>query len=987
MAATPEVNQLAEAVAHSLDANPQTRRSAEQTLDERQASPTFAVSMLQLIALDSFPVPIRQAAAVYLKNFSTRFYAQADWEARSGEPQTQLKAGIVGVVLRSPVSVRRQLSAVLAVMAEHEYPTRWPALVSELAAQLEAAARAAAGAAADPAAAIEWGALQAALESLAAIFERYPDRMRSDELFTEINVSLQHTAPRLRELLPVMTRVVTQGLAARDPTAVELIVGNAALMARVFYLLSWQDLPAYIEDNMEALMQPLKQLLEFEDASIDAAADDEPSCIDAMHAAIIDALNLYAGKYDEEFRPYLQFFVKDVWELLVKRSNVPKYDKVVTTGIKFLTTVARSPDHTLFKDPSALAQVCNSIVVPNIQLREEDKELFEDNAVEYIRLDMEGSDSGTRRRGAVELVKGLCQNYDKEVTEIFSGHVSSMLAPGSAWEKRDAALYIVTALGWKSGTAAHGATETSQLINVVDFFQNQVLPELTASASSPTELKAPIFTADLIKYAISFRVQIPKASYVTLIEHCVRLLSAKEPVVKTYAAACIERLLTVKEPNVRTPRISKEDLAPMLSVLLPHIMDTLQKSTRADEYLMRLVLRLCSVAKEGMKDYAPQLVTSLVQVLEVVLKNPENPLFNHYLFEAIAALIRFNVTSANVAAFEAQLNPPLQTILREDVTEFAPYVFQVLSQLMSAHAGPLPPTYAQLIEPILTPNMWEKRGYVPSMVQFIEAYCRKNSEGVIASGKMVGILGVFQKLLASKPLDHLGLRLLCTIIETYDANAIAQYINSIVSVLMTRLMQARTTKYVQNLLYTLSVFVIRYGVTALKTSLDGQQQGLLDTLLRQVWLPCVSTILRPGERRVCAVALADIACATDLCAEAPYHALWPQLVTAAVKLMEGVTEDAKEDEDTGKEEEEAAHLGGGESYSAAHSQLQWGISNRRRAADVAPGVDPKQRLAGGIVQLSMRHPGRFGGILETGVDPAVKGAIQSYITATGLTVH
>ncbi len=508
-------------------------------------------------------------------------------------------------------------------------------------------------------------------------------------------------------------------------------------------------------------MSVFKKLLEFEDATIDAAADDDPSCIDVLHAAIIEILNLYSGKYDEEFRAYLQFFVRDVWELLVKRSNVPKYDKVVTTGIKFLTTVSRSPDHTLFNDASALAQVCNSIVIPNIQLREGDKELFEDNAVEYIRLDMEGSDSGTRRRGAVELVKGLCLHYEAQVTEIFSGYVSKMLAPGSSWEDRDTALYIVTALGWKSGTASHGATETSSLINVVDFFNSQVLPELTTSANAPKALKAPIFTADLIKYAVTFRVQIPKASYGNLILLCVKLLDASEPVVKTYAAACIERLLTVKdvvaaETKVRVPRMTKEDMKPVLESLLPTIVGALQNSTRADEYVMRLILRFCSVAKEEMRPYIAQLLGSLVQVLEVVIKNPANPLFNHYLFEALSALIRFNADPGNVSAFESALNAPMQKVLIEDVTEFAPYVFQVMSQLMNVHTGALPATYTQLVDPILNPTMWERRGYVPSMVQFLEVYIRKDSASVLANNKMEPILGVFNKLVASKATDHLA---------------------------------------------------------------------------------------------------------------------------------------------------------------------------------------------------------------------------------------
>lgn len=1004
MASPDVVASLADAVSKTLLPGQAERHAAEQFLNSQQASLHFPSAMLQLVAAESASIPVRQAAAVYLKNYTSRLYAQADVANLPAPPRDALKHGVVAVVLAAPVAVRRQLSAVLAVIAQHEYPTTWPSVVEQLNAPLDAAiaaAQAAATQGADAAAAINWVTLQGALESLAAIFERYPNQMRSNELYTEINLSLRHTAPRLLKILPVSSRIVRTGLAQRDASAIELIVGNAQLLARIFYLLSWQDMPAFFEDNLKQFMELLRELLTFEDGAIDEAADDDPSCIDHMHAAIIEILNLYAGKFDEDFRPYLQFFIRDVWELLVRRSNSTKYDKVVTTGIKFLSTVARSPDHVLFNDPAALTQICNSIVIPNIQLREDDKELFEDNAVEYIRLDMEGSDSGTRRRGAVELVKGLCNHFEARVTEIFSGHVSKMLEPSSSWEDRDAALYIVTALSWKSGTAAHGATETSSLINVVDFFNTQVLPELEKSASCAQSLQAPIFTADLIKYVISFRVQIPKSSYGNLILLCVKLFAAKEPVVRTYAAACIERLLTVKDlvpatsahPNgvappktVRVPRMTKEDLQPVLESLLPAIVSALQNSARADEYMMRLILRFCSVAQEKMRPYTERLIGALVQVLGVVIKNPANPLFNHYLFEALSALIRFNGDTNTIGVFESALHPLMQKILVDDVTEFAPYVFQVMSQMMNVHASNLPALYTNMIPPLLDPSMWDRKGYIPSMVQYLEVYIRKNHAGILAAHQMEPILGVFNKLVASKATDHLGLRLLCTIFESYEAAAVTGFCSAILSVLLVRLSAAKTAKYVQSLIYCLSVFVLRYGAEALKAGMDSQQQHLLHLLLQQVWLREVASIVRPGERRVCAIALADIACASDMCCEEPYLSRWPEIITATVALTEGAVVDDGCGEGIGADEENAAHLGAGESYSAAHSQLQWGLNFKNRPNSIRAGVDPKQHLANSIAQLSRRHPSRFGAIIERAVNADAKRALQTYMSGVGATV-
>lgn len=75
----------------------------------------------------------------------------------------------------------------------------------------------------------------------------------------------------------------------------------------------------------------------------------------------------------------------------------------------------------------------------------------------------------------------------------------------------------------------------------------------------------------------------------------------------------------------------------------------------------------------------------LTQILTEVQKNPRNPMFNHYLFETIAVLVR-NVCAQNraqVEAFEQVLFRPFEVMLSmESCSEFGPYVFQILGQLL-----------------------------------------------------------------------------------------------------------------------------------------------------------------------------------------------------------------------------------------------------------------------------------------------------------------
>ena len=73
-----------------------------------------------------------------------------------------------------------------------------------------------------------------------------------------------------------------------------------------------------------------------------------------------------------------------------------------SNAIQFLASVAdRQQYKSLFEDPNTLASICERIIVPNIEMRDVDVELFEDNPEEYIRRDLVRLKHHYLSRGAV----------------------------------------------------------------------------------------------------------------------------------------------------------------------------------------------------------------------------------------------------------------------------------------------------------------------------------------------------------------------------------------------------------------------------------------------------------------------------------------------------------------------------------------------------------------------------------------------------------
>ena len=67
----------------------------------------------------------------------------------------------------------------------------------------------------------------------------------------------------------------------------------------------------------------------------------------------------------------------------------------------------------------------------------------------------------------------------------------------------------------------------------------------------------------------------------------------------------------------------------------------------------------------------------------------------------------------------------IQEILTEDVQEFVPYVFQILSLLLEYHnPGNITGPYMELFQFLLIPVLWERPGNIKPLVRLIQAYIR-----------------------------------------------------------------------------------------------------------------------------------------------------------------------------------------------------------------------------------------------------------------------
>nr|GMD39947.1 Exportin-2 [Ipomoea batatas] len=964
---------LSQCFLNTLSPMPQPRRQAESALADASEKPNYALAVLRLVAEPSVDEQIRQAASVNFKN-----QLKSRWSPSTpSEPNVptlapipdfekeQIKSLMVSLMINSSPKIQSQLSEALTVIGKHDFPKAWPALLPELVSSLDKLSQA-----------NDYVSVNGLLTTLNSLFKKFRYQFKTNELLLDLKYCLDNFAKPLLEVFKRTASLIDQVVASGSASAATLkpYIESQRLCCRIFYSLNFQELPEFFEDHMNEWMIEFKKYLTMKYPALEDSSKEGLAVVDDLRSAVCENISLYMEKEEELFQGYLSGFVEAVWSLLVASSASSSREQLTVTAIKFLTIVSTSVHHTLFARDDILEQICQSIVIPNVMLRDEDEELFEMNYVEFIRRDMEGSDLDTRRRIACELLKGIAMHYKDKVTEKVSLQIKNCLAmfaqnPAANWKFKDCAIYLVVTLATKK---AGGTSVSTDLVDVESFFGSVIVPELQSQDVNAF----PMLKAGALKFFTMFRNQLSKPIALALLPDVVRFLGSDSNVVHSYAASCIEKLLLVKDDGARA-RYTAVDISPFLLVLMTNLFQAMEKpESEENQYIMKCIMRVLGVS-EISREVALPCITGLANVLNRVCQNPKNPVFNHYLFESVAVLVRraCEKDPSLVPGFEGSLFPSLQMILERDVSEFFPYAFQLLAQLVELNRPPLPQHYMQIFEILLLPDSWKKSGNVPALVRLLQAFLRKAPHELNQQGRLSNVLGIFNTLVSSPSTDEQGFYVINTIIENLGFDVISPYIGHIWAALFKRLQERRTVKFVKNLVIFMSLFLVRHGSQNLVASINAVQVNLFNTIVEQFWIPNLKLITGSIELKLTAVASTKLICESPSLLDSK---LWGKMLDSIITLL------SRPEEERVEEEPEVPDFGESVGYNAAFVRL---YNAGKKDDDPLQDIrDPKQYLVASVATLSAQSPGQYTQVIRENLEPGNQAALLQLCSSYNVSI-
>lgn len=916
---------------------------------------------------------MRLASALSFKNFIRRNWVDEEGNYRLAQDEVvAIKKDIIGLMITVPANIQSQLGDAVSVIADSDFFRRWDTLVDDLVSKFS-----------PDNSKVNNGVLQVAH----SIFKRWRPLFRSDELFTEIVHVLERFTDPYLQLLTQTDQLIDQNL--NNAPRLHELLATLNLLIKLMYDLSCQDLPPKFEDNLSSIASFLQKYLAFAAPAL-GDDDDEAGSLEYIKAGIFEVLSLWTLKYGEDFGTHVGTFVGSTWNLLTTVGSETKYDVLVSKGLQFLTSICGIPEHArAFDEDSTLSQVIERVVLPNVSLRETDLELFEDEPIEFIRRDLEGSDNDTRRRAATDFLRGLLAPFEQRVTQTVYKYIDHYLAehtanPSANWRAKDTAVYLFSAIAAKGAvTARDGVKTVNPLVNVLQFFQDNIAADLLSAGNSH-----PILAVDAIKYLYVFRSQMNRDQWRQVLPPLVQQLASDNYVIYTYAAISLERALALRGED-SSAVIDKTMILPSAQPLVEHLFKLIESQSVSDpsltatkfqenEFLMRCVMRVLTVIKEGTESMADVLLEHLIKITGVISLNPSNPRFCYYHFESLGALVRYG-GATNQQKLESSLQPPFGAILQNEIQDFIPYVFQLFAALLeNKPAGTLPDFYKSLIEPILKVDYWQMKGYVPALTRLLTSMIIVAPSEFASVERVESVLGIFKHLLSLKSSESFAFELLECILANLPISALEQYIVAVFRLVLERLEKSKSDAFQSRFIRLYHFISARQG-QGLGTDffiqvLDQMQKELIVKVYMGVVVPNTSKLTRPMDRKIAVISLAKTLGDSEAFAD-KYMKGWTTTCNLLLELLINPPVISRGDDAVTENDVEDAAFGVG------FTPL---VTIRRPQHDYWPEVENVKVWVGDYLRAADgRHNGRIATFVQERLDNESRTALLAVMQAGG----
>ena len=685
-----------------------------QKLEQLSRNPAFYQAMIAVVSDPRRPLDVRLACAIHIKR-----RVEAVWDMEGGElafsehTRHLIKSGLLALRMECPDTLAPQVAAALEYISGSDFPHRWPELIPCV--QRNASST-------------DVRRIMGALDVLNSVLLKFREFARSSRTLSQQELVLECTQDMLKLLFVNSVRELLEDGPDRQAWS-EIFY----LASSVFYSLNSLEMAEFFEENVKVFFEGFVAVLSIRGLE------------EKLYLQVLQNMTLYANSYQEQLDPILFDSVRAAMDFLSHLTDDRAHDSMACSGLQLLSSVALTRWHS--GDPFQNVEQLFGFIFRNACLRDSDLEEFKLDPLDFVKWDHENADVGSRRGAVLTLVKNL-NKYDARTKELET-FVSKLLcgeSPLNYEVKKDAAATLITAMAVKTENRA-GVVETYSSVDLLNAFKTVLLDDFM----SPDVNSKLVVKAAGLKFLSTFRNQLPDAVIAEVLPHILAHINSQCVVVHTYAAWCLQRILTAREPvlvenvKVYSGRLRFTNV-PQLIQAVPRLLALVDANHLADDNV--LVARAFLTVLKALPNLLECLMTVLEKMVGVVnsrLQSNGDPHFIHYVFETVSFLVQkaCDQPALNRDVESTVLRTLTRIILNLESNDFTAYCFQLLSIMVRTCATPESgETYNQLFVYILDAKRWSDHWqHVPAMVHLLIAFfSRGEALALDINSHMISIL-------------------------------------------------------------------------------------------------------------------------------------------------------------------------------------------------------------------------------------------------------
>ncbi|KAG5830559.1 hypothetical protein ANANG_G00311990 [Anguilla anguilla] len=567
-------NRIIQALKGTID--PSLRIAAESELNQSYKIINFAPTLLQIIVSDQVEFPVRQAAAIYLKNM-------------------QIRDNIVEGIIQSPESIRAQLTVCLRAIIKHDFPGRWTAIVDKIGLYLQSHNTA------------SWYGSLLALYQLVKTYE-YKKVEERDPLMAAMQVFLPRIQQQVTQLLP-------------DATVFSVLVQKQIL--KIFHALVQYSLPLQLINNtvltqwMEILRAVVDRDVPPETMEVDE--DDRPELVWwkckkwALHI-LTRLFERYGspGNVTKEYSEFADFFLKTyavgIQQVLLKVIHQHRQKQYVTPHIlqEALNYLNQGVSHSLtWKQMKPHMQTLSQdVIFPLMCYKDEDEKMWQEDPYEYIRMKFNVYDDHALPTTAAQSLLCKAARKRKEVLPKMMDFCHQILMdPNSDPRRKDGALHVIGSLA-DLLLKKQGYKEQMELM-----LQNYVFPLLNSSLGY---LRARSCWVLHSFSSLQFHNELVLRNAVELVRQ--DLINDKEMPVKVEAAIALQTLISNQEQ-------AKVYIRPYIRPVMQELLHVVKETENDD--LTNVIQKMICEYSEEVAVIAIETTQNLAEIFTKVLQSEE----------------------------------------------------------------------------------------------------------------------------------------------------------------------------------------------------------------------------------------------------------------------------------------------------------------------------------------------------------------------------